>query len=1348
MFRSWRHWVGRTARPTIRGGRRACQRLRVEWLEDRDLPSFVATPIFSLGASSVGGNPAAIAVGDFNSDGKMDVVTANQGSNDISLLLGNGNGTFQQPMNFVVGKSPEAILAVDLNGDGKLDLVTANKSDNTVSVLINMGFGFFRPARSFPAGTGPVALAYGDFNGDHHVDLAVADNGSSTVTLLMGDGTGNFTSGGTVGVGGNPTSVAVADFNDDGKPNIATVSGGFGHLDINLNNGDGTFASPVNYATGFCANTVVVGDFNNDGQPDLAVACTFPTATGVSILLGNPDGTFRPFVQYDAGHQSTATLVVADLNGDGNQDLVTANGQFANNSVSVLLGNGDGTFGTARVYTAGQSPDAVAVGDFNGDDVPDVVTANQGAFGIAPAGSVGLLLGNGDGTLLAAQDLPVRGPGPSVEADFNGDGIPDLAVITTDPSYSGVEIFPGLGNGLFGAPIQTVAINQPTALAVGDFNGDHVPDLAVATFNGVVILLGKSDGTFSGGQVIPAGSQPAWVAVDDFNGDGISDLAVADNGSSGGVSILLGKGDGTFGNATSVDAGGAASSLATGDLNGDHKEDLAVINNSSNTLSILFGKGDGTFGPATSYSTRNGPASVGIGDFNGDGKPDLVVPTFFGPNVRSALSIRLNGPSNTFGLSAEYVTDSRPRGTAIADFNGDHKLDIAVANNFSDDVFVFPGSGFGTFGSFTGYVVGDGPSWLTTADFNGDGQPDLAVVNGNSNTVTLLETPMPATHFRVRVVPVTASAGTAFQVIVTALDAANRLVTNYSGTVSFTSSDSAASLPASYTFTANDQGVHSFTVTLRTVGAGNITVKAGAVSGTTSVPVEAGAATHLQVVTASATAGTPFDVTVTALDAYGNVDHNYQGTVHFSSNDPAKGIILPADYAFTAADHGVHIFTSGVTLLTAGQRTITAIDPPDAPGPTGTGQVMVQAADASSLTITAPTSAIAGTPIKVTVTALDPYNNVATGFAGTVRFSSSDGNAGLPGDYSFVAGDNGIHTFQTVLQTSGPQSLIISAANCSNGEQDGIQVKPGAAAQLAFVGQPANTFAATPVKPGVTVQVEDAFGNHVAAGVKVTLGLANNPGNAVLAGISALTASTGLATFTGVLLNKPGQGDTLIAHAGTGTSAASAPFTIYATTHFGLSVSSKQTQAGTSFQVTVTALDAHNHTDPTYVGTVHFSSSSSPLANLPSDYTFQPSDNGQQTFTVTLNRAGLQSLTVADTTKTTVKGSATVTILPAAFNGFLLSGIPLTATANKAYSFMVVAVDTYGNAVSGYLGTVQFSNAGGTAVLPGPYTFTTKDKGRHVFKATFQTKGSNQSLTVEDASNPDEAGTESGITVR
>ena len=1351
MFRLARGWVRSSAATAARSRRR---HVRVESLEDRTAPAFVTASSFPVGP--FGGDdskPVAVAVGDFNRDGKLDVATANQGSLGVSVLLGKGNGTFKPSINIFLGRAPDAILARDLNGDGKLDLVTANKATDSASVLLGTGLGTFKSPVHYATGNGPVALAAGDLNGDGFVDLAIADTEGASVTLRFGNGAGKFPTIATVAAGNNPTSVAVADFNQDNKLDLAIVSGGgFGTVGIKLNNGNSTFTSSSGYDVGFVPHTVVAGRFNNDAFPDLAIACKFPSGDGVGVLLGNANGTFQPATNYDVGEQTPLTLAVVDFDGNGIQDIVTANGQFANNSVSVLMATGTGSFGEARVFAANQAPVGVAVGDFNGDGVPDVVTADSGdpVGGGGPIGTVTLLLGNPDGTLVAAPHLVVNGAGPVVAADLTGDSIPDLAVVTSSVDFSGVTVFPGLGDGSFDSRILTPELHQPTAVAVGDFNGDQKKDLAVTrgSVGGSVvsILLGNGDGTFGVPIDYAAGSNPQWVAVDDFNGDTKLDLAVANDM---GISILIGTGTGTFGSSTAVAAGGAATYVATGDFNGDSKKDLAVVNGSANTVSILFGSGTGTFGSPTSYATRVGPGSVGVGFFNGDSKPDLAIPTFFGGSGgSSAVAILQNGASGNFNFRAEYATDSRPVGIVVSDFNGDGKADLAVANNFADNVFIFPGTGLGTFGAPTEFVVGDRPDWLAAADFNGDGRQDLAVVNGNSNTITLLKTPSPvASQFRVNVVPETSSAGVAFKVAVAALDARGHLLPGYNGTVILSSSDTLAGLPAAYRFTAADHGIHYFNVTLKTAGPQAIVAHSGTATGMDAVEVLPARANHLKVsATPGFVAGAPFDVTVSAVDPFGNVAPGYLGTVRLSTNDTATGAIVPADYTFTADDNGVHTFTGGVTLVTAGSRTVFA----KALGvlwPKTSTTVAVDAAAASQLSVTGPVTGVAGSTFPVTVTARDPYGNVATGFNGTVQFTSSDPIAGLPADYTFTPGDLGVHTFQPVLKTAGPQTMTVTSAGLTSGQtSNSIGVKPGAAAQAEFVQQPANAFVLTPVIPPVSVQVRDAFGNPVGAGVKTNLGLGVNPGGAILGGKSALTAANGVATFKALTLNKPGEGYTLLATAGTGTSSASSPFTVYRANHFGVSVSTTQTEAGISFTLTVTALDASNQPDPTYAGTIHFGSSDL-SAELPADYTFQPSDNGQHVFTVTLKRAGVQTVTVTDLLKPTIKKVTSVTVSAGAVSDLVITGLPATVVHNVVRSFTVTARDAFGNTVTNYSGTVQFQNTGGTALLPSAYTFKATDRGKHVFKVTFQTPGSGQSLLVADQSDPLIDGTVSGITV-
>jgi hypothetical protein len=451
---------------------------------------------------NVGGNVVtSVAVGDFTGDGKLDIATSNaagsfSGGPSVSVLAGDGNGTFQAPRTTAVGETANALAVGDLHGAGKLDLVLASDlGSNTVAVLPGTGNGTFVVAPTLPVTVLPTAIAAADFNGDGKPDLvATGEGGDAAVLLNNGDGT--FHAGPTLTVTGTPDSVATGDFNGDGKQDIA-VGTEAGTIVVFLGNGNGTFQAPhvINLGTGDSLRSLVTGDFNHDGRLDLAATVLLPDGletSVVTVLLGQGNGTFRKSATVKVGTDALG-LATADFNGDGRLDLVTTSFlPDGTRDVKVLLGSGTGTFLAPRATKPGVIGRTVATGDFNGDGKPDVVLVDN------TDNSVTVLPGNGNGTFGTALALPFDNPTKEAEGvavgDFFGDGKLSVAVAT---GLGDVSVLRGNGDGTFQAPVNYLGDfhgQQPAGLVAADFNGDGKPDLAVTNTltDDVSVLLNTS----------------------------------------------------------------------------------------------------------------------------------------------------------------------------------------------------------------------------------------------------------------------------------------------------------------------------------------------------------------------------------------------------------------------------------------------------------------------------------------------------------------------------------------------------------------------------------------------------------------------------------------------------------------------------------------------------------------------------------------------------------------------------------------------------------------------------------------------------------------------------------------
>ncbi len=629
--------------------------------------------------------------------GIMAFVPANSGSVRVytattSLPLGAKSAT-----SYPAGALAAGVIFADLNGDGNPDMIVADTGSQTdlggAVVFLGSPSGTFQAPATYTAHGAPAAIAAADFNHDGNVDLAVANHSTGDVTVLLGRGDGTFLQPRTYAALTNASSVAAADLNRDGKLDLAVVGSG-GSIVALLGNGDGTFQAPTRAfpAAGPMTNFVALGDFNADGIPDAAVASG--QASAVAILLGNGDGSFGAPASYPVAAQPSS-LIVTDINGDGSLDILAATGTpyliaggHADGQVSVLLGNGDGSFRAGSLAPAGLTPVSVAAADFNIYGAVDVVTANQSSNDLS------YIAGRAGGGFEPAISIPIGSgssssaqPSAVITADFNRDRRPDLAV--ADYGSGDVVVMLGTGLGTFESPIRVTAGNNPTSIAVADFNNDGNPDMAVANLNssgiGNVMVFTGAGGGFRPPVVVSAGSHPIAVAAADFNHDGRMDLAVISTGTfgadAGGVYVLLGNGDGSFQPAVDYPAGLNPFALAVADFNRDGNPDVAVLANASSPgsslLTILTGSASGAFTALPPMAIAASAQSIGAADFNGDGKPDLVVS--HGGAAQPGLGALAGNGDGTF--QPETFTPSGPgaMGLTIADFNQDNRPDVAIA---------------------------------------------------------------------------------------------------------------------------------------------------------------------------------------------------------------------------------------------------------------------------------------------------------------------------------------------------------------------------------------------------------------------------------------------------------------------------------------------------------------------------------------------------------------------------------------------------------------------------------------------------------------------------------------------
>jgi FG-GAP-like repeat/SdrD B-like domain/Domain of unknown function (DUF4214)/Calx-beta domain/FG-GAP repeat len=1261
--------------------------------------------------------PFSVAIADMNGDGKPDIVSVSYSSQAVSVLLnttppGATTPSFAPLQTFSAGNAPTSVALGDLNGDGRPDIIVSNFNFQTVTVLLNTTppgatTASFTGGQTFATGGAAVRVVLGDINGDGKPDLIVGDAGKVAVLLNTtppGATTASFAADQTF-VTGSGASVAMADINGDGKPDIIVANQNDNTVSVLRNTtapGATTpsFASQQTFVTGAVPFNVVAADLNGDGRPDLIVTNSGDNTVSVLLNTTAPGAGTLSF----AGQQTFATgtdpvfVAVADLNGDGEPDLIVTN--EVGNTVSVLRNMttpGAATFSFAPqqafATVAGGSAYSVAVADVNGDGRPDVIVDNK------QGNSMSVFLNT---TVLGAATITPAFPQVTTSAvesdvfavaagDLNGDGKPDLVVSNFAANTVSVLMNtspPGSTTPSF-ASAQTFATGFARSVTLGDINGDGLPDIIVAIGNNMVAVLmnttapGSTTASFAPQQTFAAGTSSVSVVLADINGDGKLDLVVAD-GSPGAEQVLVllnttptGATTPSFAPAQSFAVGNQPFSVTIGDINGDGKPDIVAPNTADGTVSVLLnttptGAATASFTTQQTFTTRGEPASVALGDINGDGLLDIVV-----ANNDSTVSVLLNttppgATTASFATQQPFATGkySNSDSLALGDINGDGKPDIITANEGSKNVSVLlnttvPGSATASFTTQQTFATQTGSEAVTLVDLTDDFRPDIVVAPFNGPIAVFANTPV--------TIPGNTATGTI-------------LVPAGPPTVQF----SVASETVDET-----TGTFSITVTL-----------SGASSSSVTVPFTLGG---------TAVSGTDFSgVTGSPLSiAAGNTAATITGTL---LSDPGASQTL--------------IFTLGsptnATLGTITVNTLTITEPPVTPTVQFSAASETVDESAGTFSITVALSAASSQAVSV------PFTLSGTAVSGT-DFS---GVTGSP--LSIAAGDTSGTITGTLLSDPGTSPMLVfTLGTPTNATLGGTTVntltitEPGVTPTAQFsaasetVDESAGTFS-------ITVALSAASSQDVSVPFALSgTAVSGTDFSGVTASPLSIAAGDTTATITGTLLADAGANPTLIFTLGAPTNATLGGITVNtltitepgATPTVQFSVASETIDESTgTFSITVALSAASSRAvsvpftlSGTAVSGTDFSGvAASPLSiaagNLTATITgtllADPGASPTMIFTLgtptnaNLGRTTVNTLTITEPTGTTVNLSGTV------FFDFNVNGVLDSGEPGLAGRTVFLDLKNSGNldtgdpsTVTGADGSYQFAG-----LTPGTYT--------------------------------------------
>ena len=1040
-----------------------------------------------------------------------------------------------------------------------------------------------------------------------------------------------------------------------------------------------SFAAKQDFATSTQPLSMTLGDVNGDGKLDIITANYI--ASTASVLLGNGNGTFGPKADFATG-QKPRSVSLGDVNGDGKLDIITANN--LSNNVSVLLGNGNGTFGPKTDFATALSPSGITMGDVNGDGNLDIITANY------DPSNVSVLLGNGNGTFQAQQTFATgKYPYSVTLGDVNGDG--KLDIITANNGANSASVLLGNGNGTFQAQ-QTFTTGKATrGVTLGDVNGDGRLDIITSnnfSFN-VSVLLGNGNGTFQAQQTFAAGTGPQGITLGDINGDGRLDIITTNNNDSN-SSVLLGNGNGTFQGQQTFATGTQPRTVTLGDVNGDGRLDIITANAVSDNISVLLGTGgsaiNATFLPQQTFATGNSPSFVTLGDVNSDGKLDIVSAN----RASNTTSVLLGNGNGTFGAQATFATGTQPRTVTLGDVNGDGNLDIITANISSTFVSVLLGNGNGAFKAQSTFAVGGNSRarFVKLGDVNSDGKLDIVTSNGTSNSASVL----------------LGNGNGTFQTSATFATGSNAL----SMTLGDVNGDGRLDIITGNN-TSNDVSV------LLGNGDGTFQTQSTFATGTPTFSSTLGDVNgdgRLDIITANYGSAST-SVLLNSLAFTGQTATFSSGPTVTSSTSnlaaTATTLIITGSGFDTTAGNNTVTLNSGtgtVTSATATQLTVTLNTPPSvgnltavvtsngssSGSPVQVATVVAGAATQATLTTLAAGSASGSAfTTQPIITIQDALGNTVTNSNASVTMtvSGGDNKATTVGTVTINA-VNGVANFSGVgiSGTAGTTYLLTFASNGLTSATQSITPTFGAATQLTLGTSAAGSASGSAFTTQPVITIKDAFGNTVTnSTAAVTMSVS---GNGTTVGTATVNAVAGVATFSGVGISGTAGTPYTLTFASNGLISATQSITptFGAATQATLSTPAAGSVSGSAFttQPVITIKDAFGNT----------------VTNSTAAVTMTVSGNGTTVGTATVNAvAGVATFTNVGISGTT----GTPYTLTFASNGLTSatqSITPLGAANTPAFGTPTPTADGFTVQISNYDPNFTYggtATAGGTVAI-------------------------------------------------